>query len=111
MMISISQEAFVTNAQPAPVISMPALEKPKVTVAKKILMLILLNYKVAVVSNGDLVHGEGKLATEESPLLAHIKSKPAPNGVSPLAICQKPEVIHPIVIPCLFYPPSRNQTL
>ena len=109
-MISISQEAFVTNAQPAPVISMPALEKPKVTVTKKILMLIS-HYKVAVVSNGDLVHGEGKLATEESPLLAHIKSKPAPNGVSPLAICQKPEVIHPIVIPCLFHPPSRNQTL
>ena len=62
-------------------------------------------------SNGDLVHGEGKLTSEESPLLASLKSKPAPNGVSPLAICQKPEVIDPIAIPCSFDPPSRNQTL
>ena len=62
--------------------------------------------KVAVVSNGDLVHKE---VTEASPLLASasfacpghlsdLKSKPAPNGVSPLAICQKAEVTHYIVI-------------
>ena len=59
---------------------------------------------MAVLSNGDLAHGEGKLATEGSPLLPHLKSKPAPNGVSPLAICQKPEVINPIAIPCSSFP-------
>ena len=60
-------------------------------------------------SNGDLVHKP----TESSPLLAtsnlsDLKSKPAPNGVSPLAICQKPEVIHPILISCSFQPPPQK---
>ena len=59
-----------------------------------------------------------KLATEASPLLptSHLssdlsKSKPAPNGVSPLAICQKPEVVHPpylFLISCSFDPPPQK---
>ena len=78
--------------------STAALEKPKVIVVRKNPDTHPAT-KVAVVSNGSLVHKDCK-GGEGSPLLApahlaDIKSKPAPNGISPLAICQKPEVIHP----------------
>ena len=53
-----------------------------------------------------------KQTSESSPLLPEAKSKAATNGVSPLAISKKPEVIFSsFSFSCSLYSPRRNQTL
>ena len=53
-----------------------------------------------------------KQTSESSPLLPEAKSKAAPNGVSPLAMSKKPEVIFSsFSFCCSLYSPHRNQTL